>query len=106
MFHHADLLTVNPSASVIELHIVGVSLSAVATDPSMEKTRRASFSSEHATLKRVSSKNPVPPASQTPAVASIMRETFDFLNRANLVSKFLPGPVEELRRERESVLCF
>ena len=43
---------------------------------------------------------------QKSRAACLMREMFDFLNRANLVSKFLPGPAEEQRRERESVLCF
>jgi hypothetical protein len=46
------LTTVNPSASVIELYIVGASISAVATNPSMEKIRRASFSSKGATSKK------------------------------------------------------
>jgi hypothetical protein len=100
------LTTVNPSASVIELYIVGASVATDVTDLSMAKIRRASFSSKRATSKRVSSKKPVPPAARTPAVASIMRETFDFCRRANFDSKILPGPAEEQRRERESVWCF
>jgi hypothetical protein len=35
-----------------------------------------------------------------------MRETFFLRRRANFDSKFVPGPAEEQRRERESVWCF
>jgi hypothetical protein len=69
----------------------------------MAKILRASFFSHWATSKSVSNKKPVLPAARTPVVAVNMRKTFFLCRRANVDSKFLPGPAEEQRRERESV---
>ena len=100
------LTTVNPSASVIELYNGRASVATDVTNPSMVKIRHASFSSNCAPLKSISSEKTVPPAARMPAIAANMKETFVLLRRANFNLNSLPGPAEEQRREREFVWCF
>ena len=95
------LTTINPSASVIELFVIGASVATDVTNLSMAKIRHASFSSKRATSKRVLSKKPVPPATRMSAVASIMRETFNVCRRANFDPIFFLD-LQRSKGEREN----
>ena len=94
---------VKPSVSVMELWIVNALVASELVDPAEAYLLRASFSSERAISNKFSSENVVPPAALTRAEAPTRWEMFPFRRRVKRLSKSLPGPAEEWRRERESV---
>ncbi len=96
---------VNSSVSVMELIVVALLVVAV-IKASLAKSRRTSFSSARAVLKRRLSKKRVLPACSMWVVADDIRATLPAPNCPILGSKLAAVSVEEQKKERKLSWCF